>query len=185
MPSLTQLSPDDERHYRRLMQVFVAVYALLIIAVGGIYVWHHGKPKGSANNSATGLSVPIYSGIQSTARNSKRQVDIQSLQTQLEAYFSQNGYYPSLTDMNTASWRATNLSSLDSNSLVDPLSTCNPATSSCLKAMPGVNAYAYSVTDSNGKSCETDDTKCVQYTLTATYEGAVNGANTYTKSNLD
>src|ERR1039458_8334645 len=180
MPSPVQLSPNDERHYRRLVQVFIAVYVVLIIAVGGLYVWHHGKSKGSANNAATGLSVPIYSGIQSTARNSKRQVDIQSLQTQLEAYFSQNGYYPSLNDVNTASWRSTNMSSLDASAMVDPLSSCDPSTASCLVATPQANAYAYSVSDTNGKSCENDDTQCAEYTLTATYEGAVNGANTYT-----
>src|SRR6202161_375336 len=66
------------------------------------------------------LVITTYSGIQAKARNSKRQTDVQSLQTQLEAFFSQNGYYPSLTDMNTSSWRATNMKSLDPNALIDP-----------------------------------------------------------------
>src|SRR5476651_2009638 len=75
------------------------------------------------------LVITTYSGIQAKARNSKRSSDIKSLQTQLEAYFSQNGYYPSLGDMNTgtaantsanSTWAATNMKSLDQNALVDP-----------------------------------------------------------------
>ena len=46
------------------------------------------------------LVITTYSGIQAKARNAKRQTDIQAIQTQLEAFFSQNGYYPSLSDMN-------------------------------------------------------------------------------------
>ncbi len=132
------------------------------------------------------LVITTYSGIQAKARNAKRQTDIQSLQTQLEAFFSQNGYYPSRTDMNTPSWIATNMKSLDTNALVDPSSTCNPATTACLVATPQAKAYSYAVFQSDGSTaCETTDTTCAVYTLTATYEGTVNGASTYTKSNLD
>src|ERR1035437_3802280 len=66
------------------------------------------------------LVITTYSGIQAKARNSKRQSDIKSLQTQLEAYFSQNGYYPSRTDLNGAAWLTTNMKSLDQNALIDP-----------------------------------------------------------------
>lgn len=132
------------------------------------------------------LVITTYSGIQAKARNAKRQTDIQSLQTQLEAFFSQNGYYPSRTDMNTASWRATNMKSLDPNALVDPSSSCAPATASCLVATPALKSYSYAVFQSDGAtSCETTDTTCAVYTLTASYEGTVNGSSTYTKSNLD
>ena len=137
------------------------------------------------------LVITTYSGIQAKARNSKRQTDIASVQTQLEAYFSQNGYYPSLTDMNTgtsatssadSSWASTNMKSLDQTALTDP---SNPNQSKQLKSAPAAKWYAYAVTDSNGNSCESDDTTCAKYTLTATYEGTVNGQSTYTKSNLD
>src|SRR5476651_1279793 len=66
------------------------------------------------------LVITTYSGIQAKARNSKRQSDVKSLQTQLEAFFSQNGYYPSLTDMNGQAWLGTNMKSLDQNALIDP-----------------------------------------------------------------
>ena len=128
------------------------------------------------------LVITTYSGIQAKARNSKRQTDIASLQTQLEAFFSQNGYYPSLTDMNSAAWLTTNMKSLDQNALIDP---SNPTQSTTLVAAPVAKSYAYAVTDSSGASCEATDTNCAKYTLTATYEGTVNGSSTYVKSNLD
>ena len=128
------------------------------------------------------LVITTYSGIQAKARNSKRQTDIASLQTQLEAFFSQNGYYPSLTDMNSSTWRATNMKSLDTNALIDP---SNPTQSTTLVNAATAKSYAYIVKDSSGASCETTDTNCAQYTLTATFEGTVNGATTYSKSNLD
>jgi prepilin-type N-terminal cleavage/methylation domain-containing protein len=132
------------------------------------------------------LVITTYSGIQAKARNAKRQTDIQSLQTQIEAFFSQNGYYPSRTDMNTASWRATNMKSLDTNALVDPSSSCIPATTACLVSAPVAKSYSYAVFQSDGATaCETTDTTCAVYTLTATYEGTVNGSSTYVKTNLD
>ena len=155
---------------KKRSQGFTIVELLIVIVVIGILAL---------------LVITTYSGIQAKARNAKRQTDIQSLQTQLEAFFSQNGYYPSLTDMNTASWRATNMKSLDQNALIDPSSTCNPSTTSCLVASAVAKSYAYSVKDSTGASCEATDTNCAQYTLTAEYEGTVNGSSTYTKSNLD
>ena len=148
-------------------QGFTIVELLIVIVVIGILAL---------------LVITTYSGIQQKARNSKRQTDVQSLQTQLEAFYSQNGYYPSLTDMNTSSWISTNMKSLDVNALIDP---SNATQSQTLVTAPVAKSYAYAVTDSSGASCETTDTNCAKYTLTATYEGTVNGQSTYAKSNLD
>jgi prepilin-type N-terminal cleavage/methylation domain-containing protein len=148
-------------------QGFTIVELLIVIVVIGILAL---------------LVITTYSGIQAKARNSKRQTDIASLQTQLEAWFSQNGYYPSLTDMNSSSWLSTNMKSLDQTALTDP---SNPTQSKTLVTAPVAKSYAYAVTDSTGASCEADDTTCAKYVLTATYEGTVNGNTTYVKSNLD
>jgi prepilin-type N-terminal cleavage/methylation domain-containing protein len=133
------------------------------------------------------LVITTYSGIQAKARNAKRQTDVQSLQTQVEAFFTQNAYYPSNADMNSISWRATNMKSLDVNAMVDPSSSCSPTTtgSTCLATAPAAKTYAYQPVNSSGTSCEATDTTCSAYTLTATYEGTVNGQSTYVKSNLD
>ncbi|HZL07986.1 MAG TPA: prepilin-type N-terminal cleavage/methylation domain-containing protein [Candidatus Dormibacteraeota bacterium] len=153
-------------------QGFTIVELLIVIVVIGILAL---------------LVITTYSGIQAKARNSKRQTDIQSLQTQLEAFFSQNGYYPSLTDMKgtaAGGWIDTNMKSLDKNALIDPSNTTQ---SNQLVAGTGTaKTYAYNVTQSDGSTpCESDDTTCAKYTLTAEYEGTVNGQDKYIKSNLD
>lgn len=138
------------------------------------------------------LVITTYSGIQAKARNSKRTSDIKSLQTQLEAYFSQNGFYPSRADLNqgtdpgtnaNSTWAAANMKSLDQNALVDP---SNPHQSRNLASTPADKVYSYAPTQSDGTtSCESDDTTCAQYTLTASYEGTVNGNPTDAVKNLD
>jgi type IV pilus assembly protein PilA len=153
---------------RKRSQGFTIVELLIVIVVIGILAL---------------LVITTYSGIQAKARNSKRQTDIQSVQTHLEAYFSQNGFYPSLTDMNGSAWLNTNMKSLDQTALTDP---SNPTQSKTLVNGPVAKSYSYQVTQSDGStSCESDDTTCAKYTLTATYEGTVNGNTTYVKSNLD
>lgn len=128
------------------------------------------------------LVLATYSGIQAKERNSKRSEDIANVQTQLEFFFQNNGYYPSLADMNSPDWLAKNMKRLDRNYLIDPSS---PTNSEKLVATPAPKSYAYSVKDGAGKSCEKDDTNCSQYVLTATFEGTVNGANTAYKTNMN
>jgi prepilin-type N-terminal cleavage/methylation domain-containing protein len=148
-------------------QGFTIVELLIVIVVIGILAL---------------LVITTYSGIQQKARNSKRQADLSSLQTQLEAFFSQNGYYPSLTDLKSDTWLNTNMKSLDKNALIDP---SNPTQSNDPVAAPAAKVYSYAVTNSSDTTCEADDTTCAKYTLTATFEGTVNGQTTATKSNLD
>jgi type IV pilus assembly protein PilA len=152
---------------KRNYKGFTIVELLIVIVVIGILAL---------------LVITTYSGIQAKARNAKRQSDIAALQTQLEAFYSQNGYYPSLTDMNTASWLSSNMGSLDQEALIDP---SNPTQSKTLVNGPVAKSYSYQVTNSSGTSCEANDTTCAEYTLTASYEGTVNGSTTYSKSNLD
>lgn len=148
-------------------QGFTIVELLIVIVVIGILAL---------------LVITTYSGIQQKARNQQRQSDLASLQTQLEAFYQEKGYYPSRADMNSASWLATNIKSLDQQALVDP---SNPTQSKTLVAAPVAKSYSYNVTDSADASCETTDTNCAKYELTATFEGTVNGSTTAVKTNLD
>lgn len=113
---------------------------------------------------------------QPEAKDTKRRTDIQSIQTQLEAFFSQKGYYPSLADMNSSSWLSKNMKSLDRGSFEDP-----NGSSQKLSASPAKNVYSYKVTDSSGGSCEQNDTKCAKYTLSAT----LSNGTIYTQTNLE
>nr|AIA19070.1 Type II secretion system (T2SS), protein G [uncultured bacterium] len=110
------------------------------------------------------------------AEDAERKIDINSLQTQIEAYYAGNGNYPSLSQMNNASWRATNMKSLDSAALKDP-----QGSSQQLAAKPVDKSYSYFVTSNDGKSCEADALNCTTYTLTA----SLSDHTVYTKTNLD
>ncbi|MEI6755678.1 MAG: prepilin-type N-terminal cleavage/methylation domain-containing protein [bacterium] len=127
------------------------------------------------------LVITAYSGIQQKARNSKRQTDLSALQTHLEAFYNDNGYYPSLTDMNNQNF-INNLKGLDQTALIDP---SNPSQSKTLVQYPVAKSYAYTVTDSNSVPCEANHEDCAKYKLTATYEGTVNGATVFIKSSLN
>jgi type II secretory pathway pseudopilin PulG len=139
------------------------------------------------------IVIANYSAIQSKQRNATRQSDLKVLQQQIETYFSKNGYYPNLNDINDASWRTKNMKQLNNDDLVDPLSKCNPNNNSCLGGLDnGVKKqYEYYATESDGKtSCNgkvggNADQDCAQYRLLATYEGKVNGAKTEVLQNRD
>ena len=178
-------SPDRSE---RLTVISILLVVVLIIAITGVlaalYSSTH-KKGGQSQSNSSASSPQSRAATLRNKHNASRQTDIQALQTQLEAYFSQNGFYPSLSDMNSPSWRATYIKTLNPAALVDPLSLCDPVTAECLLTAPAAKAYSYQVQDSQGNDCENDDMQCAKYTLTATYEGTVNGATTFTKSNLD
>lgn len=148
----------------RRQEGFTIVELLIVIVVIGILA---------------AIVLTTYSGIQAKARNAKRQTDINSVQTQVEAYFASTGHYPSFADLSSSSWDTTNMKSLDQSALHDPSASTAGIT---LSQTAGDKVYQYAPLNSSGTSCETDDTTCATYTLTATLEG---GAGTYTKSNLD
>lgn len=131
------------------------------------------------------LVITTYAGIQQKARNTKRAADVSAVQTQLEAFYQTNGYYPNLTDLNSSSWLTTNMKSLDQTALSDP---SNPTQSKTLIAAPAAKSYSYAATNDAGTTCDgaaPADQACTKYTLTATYEGSVNGSATIVKTNLD
>lgn len=148
-------------------QGFTIIELLIVIVVIGILAL---------------LVITTYSGIQAKSRNAQRQSDIKNLQTALEGYFQDKGYYPTRANLNDSTWLEANLKGLDTEALVDP---SNP-NSKTLAGAAAAKQYAYVVTDSDGNSCEgADSTSCAKYTLIATYEGQVNGQSTFTKKNLD
>lgn len=132
------------------------------------------------------LVITTYSGVQAKNRNSNRQAAIDTLQSQLETYYAQYSVYPTLSDVNTASWRKANLKELSNDSIKDPrwsqdATACTKNNSPILSDTPTTDCYTYQVTTSDGSPCDNDKAVCAQYTLTAKLEGG----GKYVKSSLN
>lgn len=140
---------------------FTIVELLIVIVVIGILA---------------ALVVTTFAGIQKKARNTERETDIKAIHGQLEAFFSQNSSYPTLAQLNDATWRSTNMKSLDAEALKDPKAQTGQTTPA---ASPSATQYGYAVTGDAGATC--DGTNCTTYTLTANLEGA----NAFVKTNLN
>ncbi|MGK2896777.1 MAG: type II secretion system protein, partial [Candidatus Saccharimonadales bacterium] len=135
---------------QRKQSGFTIVELLIVIVVIGILA---------------GLVITTFNGIQQKGRDTERETDVKALHSQVEAYWAQKGYYPSLTELNdrTAStgFVAVNLKGLDAEAFRDP-----KGTASALLAAPAANGYAYAVSTTGNASCEADSTTCGKYTLT-------------------
>jgi general secretion pathway protein G len=131
-------------------QGFTIVELLIVIVVIGILA---------------ALVITTFTGIQQKGRNTERTTDIKAMHGQIEAYYAQNGKYPTLANMNDSTWRGSNMKGLDPEALKDPKGSAQT-----LVAAPAANSYAYAVTATGGA-----------YALTATLEGG----GTYAKNNLN
>lgn len=132
------------------------------------------------------LVITTYSGVQAKNRNSNRQAAIDTLQSQLETYYAQFSTYPTLANVNDASWRKANLKGLSSDSIKDPqwsgdVAACTKDNSPILSDAPATNCYTYQATTSDGSHCDNNKAACAQYTLTAKLEGG----GKYVKSSLN
>jgi hypothetical protein len=125
----------------------------------------------SSYNSNTSTST-----ISVAARDTERQTDIKALHGQIEAYYAQNGFYPTLADLNNSTFRSVSLKSLDTEALKDPVGKTAKLVASPLK-----NYYSYAATTADGKTCDNVTNDCAVYTLTATLEKG----GTFTKANLN
>jgi prepilin-type N-terminal cleavage/methylation domain-containing protein len=146
---------------QRKQHGFTIVELLIVIVVIGILA---------------ALVITTFTGIQQKARNTERTTDIKALHGQVEAYYAQNGKYPTLANLNDTTWRAANMKGLDAEALKDPKGSAQT-----LVGAPAADGYSYAVTASDGTACDNTTKDCAQYTLTATYEGG----GTFAKSNLN
>jgi type II secretory pathway pseudopilin PulG len=111
------------------------------------------------NDLGLGEGLSTTGSQQTTAKDTKRRTDINALQSQLEVYYTDNGVYPTLANLNDAAWRKANLPGFDDSILKDPAGT-----QAKLVAVPQAKFYAYSP-----KGC--DSAGCSSYTVTATLDG--------------
>jgi prepilin-type N-terminal cleavage/methylation domain-containing protein len=146
---------------KRKQSGFTIVELLIVIVVIGILA---------------ALVVTTFSGIQRKARNTERETDVKAIHGQLEAYFASNNAYPALAELNDATWRGTNMKSLDAEALKDP-----KGTTQAVAASASATQYGYTVTNDSNAACTTAAGDCTKYTLTANLEGG----GTFTKNNLN
>lgn len=133
-----------------------------------------------------GIIVVTYNNNQAKSRNNIRTADIRTLQVAVEKFYSQNNYYPTLSEMNSLNWRKANLSNLSQSTFKDPSWTpknkaCNVNGQPILLKQSQPGCYGYSPTN-NGASCAAVATSCSDYTLSATLE---DNKGIYTKRQLD
>lgn len=117
------------------------------------------------------LVIVTFTGIQQKARNSQRQTDINAINSHVEAFYADKGYYPTSNDLTTASFRSTNLKGLDDEALVDPKQSAAGATISGTAVAAGTYQYSYVTTGCTTTDPSSDTNQCTGYTLTAHVEG--------------
>lgn len=122
------------------------------------------------------LVIVTFTGIQKKARDSKRQTDITAVASHLEAFYANNGYYPTLNDLQTASFVSGNLKGLDPSALTSPEGDQISGT-----AGTGASgwAYGYTTTGCTASSPSSTTNECTAFTLTANLEGS---STAFTKS---
>lgn len=158
---------------KRDQRGFTIVELLIVIVVIGILAL---------------LVVTTYGGIQAKARDSQRQADLAAIQTQVEAFYANNNYYPTAADINNATWRTTNMKSIDAEALKDPSGDASTLSTTAASATnDGVYGYVATIDDDGdpatpGTACTTAGTECDGYTLTAYLESS---ETVFTKNALD
>ena len=143
----------------RKQQGFTIVELLIVIVVIGILA---------------GLVITTYNGIQQKARNTERTTDLKTFQSQLEAYYANNGRYPATTDLGTTStsnvtFIAANMKGMDKETLRDPKGAAGDY--SLLSSGTGAsNKYTYVTSPTSCDDSGTND--CTSYKLYAMPEGS-------------
>lgn len=133
------------------------------------------------------LVIVTFTGIQAKARDSQRQTDINAVDSHLEAFYAEYGYYPTYKDLTTASFLSTYMKGLDAQALVDP-SGNGLQTLSTASTVPSNHGYGYYVsgasdcapaTASDPTGAVATNNGCDTFTLTANLEGS---STPFTKS---
>jgi len=136
---------------KRKQTGFTIVELLIVIVVIGILA---------------AIVITTFTGVQKKGRDADRKSDINSLYSQVEVYFAENSRYPTLANLNDATFRGDNMQGLSADALEDPSGTAGlTATVPAANSTTYQYAYVASPTD-----CNNTDEDCTGFTLTANLE---------------
>jgi prepilin-type N-terminal cleavage/methylation domain-containing protein len=122
------------------------------------------------------LVIVTFTGIQQKARDSQRQTDVTAVDQHLEAFYADNGYYPTVTDLGNSTWVANNMKGLDPQALISP--DGKAIVGAAGTGGSGGWAYGYTTTDCTAGDPSSTSNECTSFELTANLEGGGN----FTKS---
>ncbi len=134
---------------KTLQKGFTIVELLIVIVVIGILA---------------ALVLNTFSGVQKRARDSERQTDINSLSTQLEVYYNDNGGYPALSQIDTGTEATTLFKGMDAEAISAPGQT-GESLLDVYSATPNKDQYSYQAYNSGGVVVCTVTTGCGKYVL--------------------
>lgn len=117
---------------------------------------------GGGNYSDDGTTTSIGTS-QSKAEDVRLKTDLNALYARLEEYYSNSGFYPTLADFSSSSWRKTNMPGLDSSMVTFPIS-----------ATASTTQMGYVPTNCDAKGCQ-------HYTFSI----KLNEGTTYSKTSLN
>ncbi|MBP9761963.1 type II secretion system protein [Candidatus Saccharibacteria bacterium] len=122
------------------------------------------------------LVLVTFTGANQKGRNSQRQTDVNAVQSHVETFYAQHGFYPTLADLQTASFVSTYMKGLDPDALKDPK---GPTTA--IAATSDSDQYGYTATGTSPGCTNTtattitanepEDNGCDGFSITATLEG--------------
>lgn len=110
------------------------------------------------------LVIVTFTGIQAKARDSKRQTDINAIQSTVEAFYAQYGFYPTNAELDSATFQSTHLKGFDPAALKDPKTN---AYYTYTASGTGCDNTATPADNSDGTPA---DTGCTAFTVSATLE---------------
>src|SRR5579862_686586 len=109
------------------------------------------------------LVIVTFTGVQAKARDSKRQTDVNALASHLAVFFANNGYYPTLNDLQTPAWVSSNMKGFDPAALVDP----KGGTMTGNAPAAGTYVYSYVTQGCTTTQPSSATNQCTSFVLTA------------------
>lgn len=119
------------------------------------------------------LVIVVFTGVTQKARDSKRQTNIAAVDSHLEAYYAQNGAYPTLAAMQSSSWVSDNMKGLDPTALQDPKGGTPATGTTGIASADSATAFGYDTSAGTCTGTATTDT-CTAFKITADLENGTN-----------